>query len=192
MSYNEFNHIYIKFIDKECKGVVFYISQMFIIVGYFIFFISRFRKEKKNILMTDSISRICFVVGYACAHSVNSIEHTLYGIIRNIVGQKLTIKARKIQIIGFVIMLSLLCVMYGISYAGYSTIMFIISGIINLYAAIFMKEQGIRIGTILAAICNIIAFSMIGSYASIAGELLCGTIGAISFVKSYMCRNMSK
>ena len=55
---------------------------------------------------------------------------------------------------------------------SYSMIMFIISGIINLYTAIFMKEQGIRIGTILTTICNIITFSMIGCYASIAGEVL--------------------
>lgn len=159
----------------------FFISQGFIIIGYFVFFISRFRKNKKSILMTDNISRGCFIIGYVLIRSINSIEHTVYGIIRNLVGQAL-IKHKKLhKIIGFTIMLVLLCIMYGVSFNGAVTIMFLLSGFINLCATIFAKEQGIRLGTVFAAICNIIAFLMIGSYASIVGEVLCGFCGICSF-----------
>lgn len=165
------------------KNENFLISQGFIIIGYFVFFISRFRKNKNSILMTDNISRGCFIIGYVLLHSINSIEHTVYGIIRNLVGQAL-IKHKKIyKIIGFTIMLILLFAMYGVSFNGVDTIMFILSGLINLYATIFAKEQGIRLGTVFAAICNIIAFLIIGSYASIIGEVLCGIMGVVSFVK---------
>lgn len=161
----------------------FFVSQGFIIIGYFVFFKSRFRQNKKSILMTDNISRCCFIIGYILIHSINSIEHTVYGIIRNLVGQVL-IKHKKIhKIIGFTIMLIILCTMYGISFNGISTIMFILSGLINLFTAVFTKEQGIRLGTVFAAICNIIAFLIIGSFASIIGELFCGLMGFISFVK---------
>lgn len=160
-----------------------YISQGFILIGYLIFFISRFRKTKKLILITDNISRGCFIIGYAFLHSINSIEHTVYGIIRNITGQAL-IKHKKIhKMIGFTIMLILLCAMYGLSFNGVATIMFILSGLINLYATVFAKAQGIKLGTAFAAICNIIAFLIIDSYVSIIGEVLCGIMGVISFVK---------
>lgn len=39
------------------------------------------------------------------------------------------------------------------------------------------------IGKYSAAICNITAFLLIGSYASIAGEMLCGLIGILSYMK---------
>lgn len=58
-----------------------------------------------------------------------------------------------------------------------------LSGIINLFTAIFTKEQGMRFGTVSASICNIIAFSLMGSYASIVGEMLCGLIGILSYKK---------
>lgn len=159
------------------------ISQIFIVIGYGVFFISRFRSSKKSILTTDTISRSCFIVGYYLFGSVNSIEHTIYGIIRNIIGQILIDKNKKHKIFGFVLMTIILCIMYSISFNGMSTIMFILSGMINLFVAIFAKEQGIRIGTILAAICNIIAFLLIGSYASIIGEALCGITGILSYIK---------
>lgn len=165
-----------------------YTSQVFIIIGYLVFFISRFKKNKKSILITDNISRICFIIGYFLFHSVNSIQHTVYGIARNIIGQALLTSKKVYKVLGFGMMLIVLCVMYGISFNGISTLMFILSGLINLFAIIFLKEQGIRLGTVFAAICNIVAFVIIGSYASIIGEILCAIIGIISFVKEYMCK----
>lgn len=161
----------------------FYISEGFIIIGYFIFFISRFRKTKKSILITDTVSRICFIVGYCLINSVNSIQHTVYGIIRNIVGQVLVPTKKIYKILGFIIMLIALCVMYGLSFNSVSTIMFMLSGMINLFMVIFAKEQGIRLGTILASICNITAFLMVGSYASVIGEMLCGIISILSYMR---------
>ena len=133
--------------------------------------------------MTDTISRICFIVGYYLFGSVNSIEHTIYGIIRNIVGQSLINRSKTHKILSFIIMTIALCIMYNLSFNGVSTVMFILSGLINLLAVIFAKEQGIRLGTVIASICNIAAFLLIGSYASIMGETLCGITGILSFIK---------
>lgn len=108
-----------------------HISQWFIVIGYFIFFISRFRKNKKSILMTDSLSRICFIVGYYLFDSTNSIEHTVYGIVRNTIGQALIPRKKVYKVLGFAIMLIVLCIMYGFSFNGVSTIMFMLSGFIN-------------------------------------------------------------
>lgn len=135
-------------------------------------------------LLTDNISRICFITGYILLDSINSIEHTVYGIIRNVIGQVLGLKRKEHKIWGFLILLLFLFIMYGMSFNGASTIMFMISGIINLFAVMFLKEQGIRIGTTLAAVCNITAFLIVGSYASIAGETICGIMGVLSFIKN--------
>ena len=161
------------------------ISQLFITIGYIIFFISRFKKRKKYILITDNISRCCFIIGYILLNSINGIEHTIYGIFRNFVGQIMDKKKRVCKILVFIIMIFILIVMYVLSFTGFSTILFIISGIINLFTVFFMKEQGIRLGTAFAAICNIIAFFLLQSNASIIGESLCGIIGIVSFIKEY-------
>lgn len=165
-----------------------YISQSFIFIGYFIFFVSRFGKNKKSILVTDNISRACFVAGYVFLRSANGIEHTMYGMVRNLVGQFLIEKKKRYKIIGFLIMTVLLCIMYSFSFNGISTIMLILSGLINLFMIIFATEQGIRLGTAFAAICNIISFLIIGSYMSVLGELLCIIVSVVSFVKE--CKNV--
>lgn len=159
------------------------VSQGFILIGYFIFFISRFRKNKKSILITDNISRSCFIVGYYLFGSINSIEHTIYGMIRNVVGQLLISRKNIYKIASFIVMLVVLFIMYGMSFSGISTILFLLSGTINLCTAIFAREQGIRLGTVFAAVCNVTAFLIIGSYASIVGETLCGIMGLLSFIK---------
>ena len=138
----------------------------------------------KNMLMTDTLSRICFILGYCLLGSINSVEHTVYGIIRNTVGQFLVNKNKTDKMLGFVLMSIVLFIMYGLSFNGWSTIMFMLSGMVNLFAAIFTKEQGVRLGTILAAFCNITAFLLIGSYASITGEILCGLICILSYTKA--------
>ena len=159
------------------------LSQCFIMIGYLIFFVSRFSKNKKSILIKDNLSRSCFIIGYAFLRSINGIEHTVYGIIRNVVGQSLNEKKKKYKIIGFITMLILLCVMYGVSFNNTSTLLLILSGIINLTAIMFYQAQGIRLGTVLASICNVIAFVIIESYISVIGEVLCGIMGVISYIK---------
>lgn len=163
--------------------LIIYMSQSIILLGYLMFFISRFRKNKKSILMVDVLSRICFIMGYWLIGSINSIEHTIYAIVRNIIGSLLIAEKKSYKILGFGVMLLILFIMYGLSFNGISTVMFVLSGIINLYAIIFTKEQGIRLGTIFASFCNIIAFSLIGNVISVIGELLCGIIGFISYLQ---------
>jgi hypothetical protein len=158
------------------------IAQSLILIGYIVFYIGLFKKNKKNILLTDNISRLFSIAGYIVFESLNSIEHTLYGMLRNYLGQRLIGKTNRVKTITFIIMIIILFTMYGLSFNGISTTMFILSAIINLTTAIFMNEQGIRLGKLFAAICNVIAFVIIGSYSSIIGESLCGIIGVISFI----------
>jgi len=142
--------------------------------------------------MADTVSRICFIVGYYLFNNINSVEHTIYGIVLNAVGQSLMASKKAYKVFGFNIMLVSLCIMYSLSFNGISTIMFMLSGLINLFAIIFTNEQGIRLGTIFASICNIIAFLTIGSYASIIGEILCGITGILSFMKENKIDSLQK
>ena len=159
-----------------------WIAQSFILIGYLIFFASRFKNMKKGMLITDNISRICFATGYILFRSVNGIEHTAYGIVRNIVAQYISKKSRLQKWLYFAVMFALLMIMYGKSFAGIPTIMLWGSAVINLITAFFMQEQEIRLGTFLAAICNVVAFMMLSSYASVLGEGVCGVIGIVSYI----------
>jgi hypothetical protein len=172
-----------KYIKKRKAKKMQILAQTIISIGYLIFFYSRFRKDKKSILLMDNLSRTCSIVGYIIFGSVNSLEHTLYGMLRNFLGSKLICKSRKMKILTYVVMLMILFVMYGVSFNGLSTIMFILSAIINLTTVIFLDEQKIRLGTLLAAVCNVTAFAMIGSYVSIVGEAACGVFGLCSYLK---------
>ena len=159
------------------------ISQGFILVGYCIFIFSRVCKNKDKILLTDNISRATLLIGYILFGSINGIENAVYSILRNIIGKMLEQKSKTFQMIEFVVMSILLIVMYSLSFDGVPTVMFILFGLINLFAVVFLNAQGIRLGTVLATICAMIAYLLIGSYASVAGEVLCGFVATASYLK---------
>lgn len=161
------------------RFMVFYIL---ICAGYFIFICSRFLKTKDRILLFDNISRITFVVGYITGGHINGLEHTIFGIIRNKAYR--LIKKDKAKKIAFVILLIAVLIMYGLSFSGISTVFFIISNTINLAAIAFGKEQTIRLGTILAAVCNISAFGLVNNIAALIGESIILIMTLISLIKN--------
>lgn len=160
-----------------------YIGSVIVAIAYLIFFYSRFRKTKKQIIITDSVSRVTYITGYALMKSINSIEHITFGLVRNLVSQYLIDKSKKTKYIATSILLTILITMYALSFNGLSTIIFIVSALVNLYATMFTKAQGIRIGSMTASLLNALAFLVIGNYVSIIGELLCFLMSLISFIK---------
>ena len=167
------------------KGVVliYFVGQCFIFVAYFVFLVSRLKNNKGSLLLTDTLSRIFSLFGYMLLHSLNSIEHTIFGILRNFIGGRLSSKKFQSKIVIFLFLLLLLLGMYSMSFHGVSTVLFMLSGVINLVAVIFFDVTGIRVGTFLAALCNIFAFSRIHSYASIIGETLCALLCLVNLIR---------
>lgn len=153
-----------------------------ICAGYFIFICSRFLKTKDRMLLFDNISRITFVAGYITGGHINGLEHTIFGIVRNKTYR--LVKKDKAKKIAFIILLTAVLIMYGLSFSDISTVFFIISNTINLTAIAFGKEQTIRLGTILAAVCNILAFGLVNNIAALTGEIVILIMTLISFIKN--------
>ena len=132
------------------------IGQILKLISYLMFWISRFFKKKKEILIGDNISRIFAIVAFLFLGTYDGIKNTLYVILRNILGDVVDKKNKKYKILIFLIMLFILIIMYSFNFNGISTTCVVICGIFNLYGTIMSDEQGIRL------------FGMIGSifYAS--------------------------
>lgn len=160
------------------------ISQILISIGYVMYIVSRFINSKNKMLLIDNISRIVDVIGYFCLGNINGIEHTLFGIVRNEAYRH--IKRNIAKLVCFVIFLIVIFCMYGIAFNGISTILFIISNIINLIGTAFGREQGVRLGTIGACLCNIPAFLFLCNYAGMIGEIVCLIMTIVALYKNHI------
>lgn len=154
--------------------MLFILGQILTLISYLIFWYSRFEKNKKNILLLDNISRIFAIVAFIFLGTYDGIKNTIYVILRNILGQITDKKEKYYKIISFLLMLSILVLMYIFNFNGISTICIAICGIANLYGTIMCNEQGIRIfgmigsgfytafmlitGNIIGTICEVICF----------------------------------
>ena len=71
--------------------------------------------------------------------------------------------------------------MYGFAFEGLSTVFLIGSNIVNLLGTAYGNEQGVRLGTIGACLCNIPAFLIITNYTGLAGEVICLVMTIIAY-----------
>lgn len=163
--------------------IPFIIGQILTLISYLIFWISRFFKKKKKILIGDNISRIFAIVAFLFLGTYDGIKNTLYVIIRNVLGDVVDKKNKKYKITTFFIMLFILIIMYSFNFNGISTICVAICGIFNLYGTIMSDEQGIRlfgmIGSIFYASFLFFTFNYIGTIC----EVICFIVMLISFIK---------
>lgn len=74
----------------------FIIGQILTLISYLIFWISRFFKKKKEILIGDNISRVFAIVAFLFLGTFDGIKNTLYVILRNILGDIVDKKNKKI------------------------------------------------------------------------------------------------
>ena len=162
-------------------SIFFILGQVLTFISYLIFWISRFKKKKNNILLWDNISRFFAIIAFIFLGTYDGIKNTLYAILRNILGQITNEKTKKYKIVTFFMMTILLILMYSFNFSNISTICIAICGMLNLYGVIMCKEQGIRIfgmvgsgfysafmffsGNFIGTICEIICFMvMLASY----------------------------
>ena len=157
------------------------VGQILIGIGYAVYIISRFLKTKKNMLLWDNLSRVTDVVGYILFGNINGIEHTIFGIVRNEAYRHITQKV--IKHIAFVILLAVIGIMYGFAFEGISTVFFIVGNVSLLVSTAYGNEQGVRLGTIGACICNIPAFLLITNYTGLVGEAICLVMTIIAYFK---------
>lgn len=59
------------------------VGQIFTTISYLIYYISRFRKKKKDILIMDNISKFFTVLSFVFLKSYDGVSATVYTYIRN-------------------------------------------------------------------------------------------------------------
>ena len=159
------------------------IGQILTFISYLIFWISRFKKNKNNILLLDNISRIVAIISFIFLGTYDGIKNTLYVILRNILGQVTDKRIKKYKIITFIVMLLLLIFLYTLDYHGISTICIALCGAFNLYGVIMSNEQGIRffgmIGSLFYTLFMIFKINIIG----VICEIICFFVMFASYIK---------
>lgn len=162
---------------------VFILGQVFTFISYLIFWISRFLKNKKYILFWDNISRLFAIIAFLFLGTYDGIKNTIYVIVRNILGDISDKKSKKYKVNIFIIMLILLCLMYGFNYNGISTICIAICGMFNLYGIIMCKEQGIRIFGMIGSAFYMVFMIFTWNITGTICELICFIVMLTSFLK---------
>lgn len=159
------------------------LGQFLTLISYIIFWISRFIKNKNNILLYDNISRIVAIVSFVCLGTYDGIKYTIYTILRNVMGQLTNEKIKNYKNIIFFIMLAILVLMNSFSFNGVATICILICGTLNLYGVIMCNEQGIRMfGMVGSLFYNSFMF-ITGNIAGVVCESICFCVMLASYIK---------
>ena len=159
------------------------LGQVLTFISYLVFWISRFSKEKKNILLGDNISRFIAILAFLFLGSYDGIKNTLYVILRNIIGDIADKKSKRQKIIAFIIMLILLILIYSFNFSGIATICIAVCGIFNLYGVIMCKEQGIRIFGMIGSAFYLAFMIFTWNVTGAICELICFIVMLISYLK---------
>lgn len=161
---------------------LFFIGQILTLISYLVFWISRFKKNKNNILLWDNMSRIIAILAFIFLKTYDGIKNTVFVIARNTLGQITNKKSRNNKLITFIIMLIILILMYSLDFNGISTIYVAISGILNLCGVILCKEQGIRIFGMLGSIFYLLFMITTGNITGTICEIICFFIMLASYL----------
>lgn len=159
------------------------LGQVFTLISYLIFWISRFVKNKKNILFWDNISRVFAVIAFIFLGTFDGIKNTLYVIVRNIFGQFTNDKEKKFKFLFFILLLVVLFFMYFFDFNGLSTLCVAICGVLNLYGAIMCNEQGLRIFGMLGSAFYAAFLFFTGNAIGTICEIICFVVMLISYLK---------
>lgn len=159
------------------------LGQILTLISYLIFWVSRFMKKKKNILLLDNISRFFAIIAFYFLGTFDGIKNTLYVILRNTLGNITNKKENKYKIITFIIMLIILIIMYSINFDGISTACIAICGILNLYGVIICNEQGIRIFGMIGSLFYTAFLCFTGNIVGTICEIICFMVMLVSYIK---------
>lgn len=161
----------------------FIIGQVLTLVSYVVFWMSRFKKNKKNILIWDNVSRFFAIISFIFLGTYDGIKNTLYVVLRNIVGQVTHNKSQNYKTKMFIIMLIILISMYCFNFRGISTMFIAICGIINLYGVIITDEQGIRKFGMLGSLFYMAFLASTQNITGVICEIICFFVMLTSYVK---------
>ena len=158
------------------------LGQILTFLSYLIFWLSRFLKSKKGMLLCDNISRVFAILGFIFLGTIDGIKNTLFVVVRNCVSSRVVNESRIIKLRYFGIMLGVLFLMYILDFNGISTICVAVCGIFNLYGTVVCNEQGMRLCGLAGSGFYAIFLFTTKNYVGFICELICGIVLTTSFL----------
>ena len=167
---------------------IYIIGQALTLISYIVFWVSRYMESKKNILLYDNISRCFAILAFICLKTFDGIKNTLFVIVRNVVGNKISKQSKKTKLSVFIVMIICLCLLYITSFNNVATICVFTCGVFtcgvfNLYGVIMCDEQGIRLYGLLGSGFYAMFLLFTGNYTGFICELICAVIMYTSYRK---------
>lgn len=166
-------------------------GQILTLISYIIFWISRFCKNKKDILFYDNISRVFAIIAFLFLRTYDGIKNTIYVIIRNVLGDYTNKKTKRTKVIILILMIIILFIIYAFDFNGYSTICILICGLFNLYGVIMCNEQGIRLFGLFGSVFYSMFMLLTNNYMGLICEIICFIVMLISYNKYHKKINKS-
>lgn len=163
--------------------IIYIIGQVLTLISYIVFWVSRYMESKKNILLYDNISRCFAILAFICLKTFDGIKNTLFVIVRNVVGNKISKQSKKTKLSIFIVMLICLCLLYITSFNNVATICVFICGVLNLYGVIMCDEQGIRLYGLIGSGFYAMFLLFTSNYTGFVCELICAVIMYTSYRK---------
>lgn len=162
---------------------MFLVAQIIIGLNYLVFWISRFAKEKKNIIILDSIAKLLTIFGFLLMHKYNGIENAVFSGIRNTIAGVVIKKNLKVRILVFIIFFTIMTSVFLLDFQGIATICVLITATLNAFGTILLKPQGIRLMSVIgsAFYAGFQLFSHV--YFGVFCELITFIVSLVSFLK---------
>ena len=161
----------------------FVIGQVLTFISYLVFWISRFFKIKKNMLLWDTISRLVAILAFFFLGTFDGVKNTVFVIIRNYVGKTIDNKNKKVKILAFLALLFTLTLLYCYNFNNLATIAIALCGIFNLYGTIMCDEQGIRLYGMIGSIFYMAFMVLTENYVGFVCEMICFLMIFLSYLK---------
>ena len=160
---------------------MFIIGQILTAISYIVYYISRFKKDKKDMLLWDNISVFFTLLSFVFLKSYEGASGTLYSYVRNKV-QSLVKGNKKNERIGFWVLLIVLLVILGVHFNGLFTLFLFLTNLFNLVGVMFFNPQGIRLCGVIASVCYLSFQIILNNYVGIICEIITMVVTLLSFV----------
>lgn len=159
------------------------IGQLLTAISYIIYWVSRYFKTKKSMLVADNISRVVAIIAFICLDCINAIQSTIICIIRNYLGTKVIKSSKVIKLITCLGLLLVSGVLFIISFRGIETILVAICSSVNIYGVIMLKEQNMRLASLCGSGFYASYLFVTGNYTGFICEIVTAFVVLTSWIK---------
>lgn len=158
------------------------IGNIFTLLSYISYYISRFCKTKSNMCIWDAASKLLTIIAFIFLNALNGVYNNILALFRPIAVVLKEKTGKKLHWL-FIIFLILHILIFIFTYAGISSILISIVSIASLYFLFYSTTQTIRLTGTIGNIVYMLYQLSINNYIGVICEIIVLACNVISFVK---------